>query len=109
MLFYQIPTKVYNNVTGIGWASLLVSAMVSVYYNVIVMYALLYISLSLLNIGWQVPWASCNNEWNTKFCRTKPLPDLDSIVAVPERITASLGEYFLGPFFLYAIFNTCRI
>ena len=72
------------------------SAMVSVYYNVIVMYALLYISLSLLNIGWQVPWASCNNEWNTKFCRTKPLPDLDSIVAVPERITASLGEYFLG-------------
>ena len=79
--------------TGIGWASLLISAMVSVYYNVIVMYALLYNFLSLLNIGWPVPWASCDNEWNTQdFCRTKTLPDLASIESITERISASLGK-----------------
>ena len=72
----------------------LISAMVCVYYNVIIMYALLYIFLSLVNIGWPVPWASCGNDWNTEdYCRTTALPDLESIVSITERISTSLGKY----------------
>ena len=79
--------------SGIGWGMVLISAMVCVYYNIIIMYALLYIFLSLVNIGWAVPWASCRNAWNKReVCLETPLPDLDSYTAITDRISHSLGE-----------------
>ena len=80
-------------VTGVGWAMVLISAMICVYYNVIIMYALLYITLSLVNIGWAVPWASCRNEWNNRdVCLETPLPDLESFDSVSDKISHSLGK-----------------
>ena len=57
------------------------------------MYSFMYICLSFVNIGWAVPWASCDNDWNTPICRDKPLIKLDGINDVAEKITASLCEY----------------
>ena len=72
----------------------LISAMICVYYNVIIMYSLLYIFLSLVNIGWAVPWASCRNTWNNReMCLETPLPDLESFESVSDKISHSLGEF----------------
>ena len=79
----------------------MICAMVCVYYNVVMMYALLYVVLSLVNIGWPVPWASCDNAWNTEeFCRTAPMPDLNAIVSITERISVSLGNVLLYSIFI---------
>ena len=72
---------------------MLISAMTCVYYNVIVMYSLLYICLSMGSIGWNVPWAICREAWKTDSCRDTPLPDLNAIADIAERIDTSLGEF----------------
>jgi len=53
---------------GIGFAIVIVLIMVNTYYNVLIAYALYYLFASITN---QLPWASCNNDWNTKYCTTK--------------------------------------
>ena len=78
---------------GIGWGMVMISTMTCIYYNVIVMYSFMFICLSLVNIGWAVPWASCDNDWNTPICRDKPLIKLDEIESVAEKITASICKY----------------
>ena len=75
-----------------------ISAMTCIYYNVIVMYALIYVCQSLVNIGWSVPWATCGDDWSTDKCRDKPLPKLDTIEEVSERISASLGKFSAGTY-----------
>lgn len=77
--------------SGIGWGMVVISAMTCIYYNVIVMYSLIYVCQSLVNIGWSVPWATCGDDWSTEKCRDKPLPKLDTIEDVFERISASLA------------------
>lgn len=50
---------------GIGYTSVMVSLIASTYYSVIVAYPLIYLYYSLTS---SVPWASCDNEWNTPDC-----------------------------------------
>lgn len=50
---------------GIGWAMFLVSSFISIYYNVVIAWALFYLYSSL---GSDVPWRHCNNHWNTVAC-----------------------------------------
>ncbi|KAJ8039179.1 Sodium- and chloride-dependent glycine transporter 1 [Holothuria leucospilota] len=52
--------------TGIGYGMIIVSALVAIYYNVIIAWTVYYgiKSFSFPNL----PWISCNNTWNTEFC-----------------------------------------
>ena len=53
----------------------LISFMVCLYYNVIVMYGMYYLLVSLVYMDGDLPWAECGNNWNTDYC-VKDMPDL---------------------------------
>ncbi|XP_038055503.1 sodium- and chloride-dependent glycine transporter 1-like [Patiria miniata] len=50
---------------GLGFGMLIVCALVTLYYNVIIAYALFYFFASFTS---DVPWRTCGNEWNTDNC-----------------------------------------
>ncbi|XP_076359543.1 sodium- and chloride-dependent glycine transporter 1-like [Tachypleus tridentatus] len=50
---------------GVGYAMVLVSGIVCIYYNVIIAWTLYYLYKS---VGTVVPWATCGNWWNTIRC-----------------------------------------
>jgi solute carrier family 6 amino acid transporter-like protein 5/7/9/14 len=50
---------------GLGVSMVLVSFIVSVYYNVIIAQAMFYLCASLTD---KLPWTTCDNHWNTKSC-----------------------------------------
>lgn len=52
-----------NLLAGVGWAMAGISLMVSIYYNVIVAWVLLYLFVIITGRSYQ--WASCRNEFNT--------------------------------------------
>ena len=43
----------------------IISAVVCIYYNVIIAWTIYYIVMSLRAV---VPWATCGNPWNTPAC-----------------------------------------
>ncbi|XP_019625288.1 PREDICTED: sodium-dependent proline transporter-like isoform X1 [Branchiostoma belcheri] len=50
---------------GVGYAMVVVSALVCIYYNVIIAWALYYLFASFTNV---LPWTLCNQWWNTDQC-----------------------------------------
>ncbi|CAH1121189.1 unnamed protein product [Ceutorhynchus assimilis] len=50
---------------GIGYAAAVMSCWMNIYYIVILAWAIFYFFMSLRS---DVPWRTCNNYWNTKFC-----------------------------------------
>ncbi|XP_021362137.1 sodium-dependent proline transporter-like isoform X1 [Mizuhopecten yessoensis] len=75
---------------GIGWAMILISAMVCTYYNVIIMYAVYYMFVSFVNLDDELPWQKCGKAWNTDKCRDEPYPDLSSMNET-MKVNATLG------------------
>ncbi|ESO94021.1 hypothetical protein LOTGIDRAFT_104703, partial [Lottia gigantea] len=72
--------KVSPAFSGIGFGMCLVSGMVSIYYNVIIMYAVYYMLVSFVNMDTLLPWQTCNNTWNDHTCRIEPYPALNKLV-----------------------------
>ncbi|KAL1492928.1 hypothetical protein ABEB36_011092 [Hypothenemus hampei] len=50
---------------GIGYAAAVMSCWMNIYYIVILAWAIFYFFMSIRS---DVPWRTCNNYWNTKFC-----------------------------------------
>lgn len=50
---------------GIGFGMIMVSFLVSIYYNLIIAWCLLYMFESFRK---DVPWKNCGNNWNTPLC-----------------------------------------
>ncbi|XP_033631857.1 sodium- and chloride-dependent glycine transporter 1-like [Asterias rubens] len=50
---------------GLGYGMLIVCALVTLYYNVIIAYAFFYLFASFTS---ELPWKTCGNEWNTGNC-----------------------------------------
>ncbi|KAK6168533.1 hypothetical protein SNE40_021045 [Patella caerulea] len=71
--------KVSPIFSGIGFGMCIVSGMVSIYYNIIIMYAIYYMFVSFVHLDDILPWQSCNNTFNTESCRVEPYPDLKSM------------------------------
>ncbi|GAB1608052.1 sodium- and chloride-dependent glycine transporter 2-like [Argonauta hians] len=63
---------------GVGFGMALISLMVSIYYNVIIMYSVYYMLVSFVSLDGDVPWGSCDNKWNTAKC-LKVAPDYSSM------------------------------
>uniref|UniRef100_H2ZDJ3 Transporter n=1 Tax=Ciona savignyi TaxID=51511 RepID=H2ZDJ3_CIOSA len=55
---------------GVGYCMMFISFVVCIYYNVIIAYSLHFIFNSFTSV---VPWSTCGNYWNSKFCRTNTL------------------------------------
>lgn len=67
------PAVVYGRLRplfqGIGWCMASLSLMVSIYYNIIVSWILIY--LYIIFTGRSDEWASCRNDFNTIYCSSK--------------------------------------
>lgn len=50
---------------GAGFAIVIVNLICTMYYNVIIAYPLLFISMSFRS---KLPWEDCDNSWNTPSC-----------------------------------------
>ncbi|XP_064620268.1 sodium- and chloride-dependent glycine transporter 1-like [Lineus longissimus] len=50
---------------GLGYGMLVVTFLTCIYYNVIITYTIFYLFSSFAA---EVPWASCDNTWNTELC-----------------------------------------
>ncbi|XP_077785141.1 sodium- and chloride-dependent glycine transporter 2 [Podarcis muralis] len=76
----QGPVSVWKAIPalqGCGIAMLIISVLIAIYYNIILCYTLFYLFASLVQV---LPWASCNNPWNTPDCRDKNKLLLDSCI-----------------------------
>jgi len=61
---FKIGLCVCVHAIGIGFGQLIVLSLVSIYYNMIIAWALFYLFESFIHIT-NLPWAHCFNEWNT--------------------------------------------
>ncbi|XP_076446513.1 sodium- and chloride-dependent glycine transporter 1-like [Babylonia areolata] len=61
---------------GIGYAMCTISGVVSIYYNVIITYAIYYMFVAFVNLDSDLPWAHCDPDWATPQCRDRPYPSL---------------------------------
>nr|XP_002741096.1 PREDICTED: sodium- and chloride-dependent glycine transporter 1-like [Saccoglossus kowalevskii] len=57
---------------GVGYAMVTISFLVTIYYNVIIGYAIYYIFASFADV---LPWVGCDHEWNTDSCGYPPQPN----------------------------------
>ncbi|XP_075692897.1 sodium- and chloride-dependent glycine transporter 2 [Rhinoderma darwinii] len=76
----QGPISVWKAIPalqGCGIAMLIISVLIAIYYNIIMCYTLFYLFASLVYV---LPWASCENPWNTPDCKDKDRLLLDSCV-----------------------------
>ncbi|XP_041476056.1 sodium- and chloride-dependent glycine transporter 1-like [Lytechinus variegatus] len=62
------PIRAWNAVPlmrGVGYGMVVVSAIVGIYYNVIITYSLFYFFKSFARV---LPWEGCHHSWNTPYC-----------------------------------------
>ncbi len=52
-------------VSGMGFSICIIASYVAMYYNTIIAWALYFLFSSFKG---EVPWASCDNWWNTENC-----------------------------------------
>ncbi|KAL5012420.1 hypothetical protein ScPMuIL_010971 [Solemya velum] len=52
---------------GVGYGMVIISAIVCVYYNIIITWTLYFLYMSFRK---SLPWSTCDNEWNTENCIT---------------------------------------
>lgn len=79
---------------GVGYSMLIISFLVSVYYNTIIAWVLYYLFESFRA---DVPWRDCNNAWNSPNCFEGPPKErlVDPInVTVANATTLSCPKYF---------------
>ena len=62
--FYGIITVLLSFV-GVGLGYSILNSLIGIYYNVIIALAFYYLFGSLTS---SLPWASCDNDWNTPSC-----------------------------------------
>ena len=67
---------------GIGFASIAVSFLVSVYYNVIMAWSLFYFYQAFKK---DIPWVGCHHPWNTPDCYVYNASNLNASGSSPSR------------------------
>ena len=60
-----VELSISTHCAGIGYAMFMLSLYIGTYYNVILSWAFFYIFSSFTT---SLPWASCDNWWNTAAC-----------------------------------------
>uniref|UniRef100_A0A7N8Y8A4 Transporter n=1 Tax=Mastacembelus armatus TaxID=205130 RepID=A0A7N8Y8A4_9TELE len=57
--------KICPLLEGVGYATQVIVALLNVYYIIVLAWAIFFLFNSFT---WDLPWASCNNTWNTDSC-----------------------------------------
>ncbi|XP_070554270.1 sodium- and chloride-dependent glycine transporter 1-like [Ptychodera flava] len=57
---------------GVGYSMVVISCIVTIYYNVIICYSVYYMFASFADV---LPWVGCHNTWNTEDCGYPPVPN----------------------------------
>lgn len=77
---------------GIGYAMVIISIYVCIYYNMILAYTIFYLFASFSKV---MPWSDCDNYWNTDTCyvhgRNKTL---DTMMVEIENVTRPSQEFW---------------
>ena len=68
LVVIQIIMAEYLCFSGIGYAMVIISAMVCVYYNMIIAWTFFYLFSSFTS---ELPWQDCGHEWNTPACQPR--------------------------------------
>ncbi|XP_074644575.1 sodium- and chloride-dependent GABA transporter 1-like [Tubulanus polymorphus] len=73
---------------GVGYAAAIMAFWLNIYYIVILAWAMYYLYQSFTTV---LPWAKCNNPWNTEWCRTDHGAGLSncSIINITDTSNAS--------------------
>ena len=99
---------------GIGYASLVIVALLNIYYIVILAWSIFYLLQSFTS---QLPWALCGQYWNTDCCVSNFLTDLvyqnyteDAMLngTVIPAISNSTNETVIEPLGYYINFTKCN-
>ncbi|KAM6989145.1 sodium- and chloride-dependent GABA transporter 2-like [Tautogolabrus adspersus] len=75
---------------GLGYGSIVLMLYTVMYYIVILAWAFLYLFSTFNDV---LPWASCNNTWNTEDCVDYRL-DYSSHVSLSQNATSSVEEFW---------------
>ena len=73
----------------------IISGVVSIYYNVIITYAIYYMFVAFTNLDDDLPWAKCREPWNTTRCRDVPYPNLQAMNDT-EAMPIILSKHFFN-------------
>ncbi|XP_070554247.1 sodium-dependent proline transporter-like [Ptychodera flava] len=76
---------------GLGYGMVVVSALVVIYYNVIVSYTVFYTFASLTS---QLPWAGCYNYWNSDNCFDVSINQSNTAYQIEKKIWPSQEYYY---------------
>ncbi|XP_061577104.1 sodium- and chloride-dependent GABA transporter 2-like [Cololabis saira] len=74
---------------GLGYATQVIIGLLNIYYIVVLAWALFYLSNSFTM---DLPWASCNNTWNTNSCME--FQRGNSSINHHENVTSSVIEFW---------------
>lgn len=70
---------------------MMLSGYIAIYYNVIISWAFFYFFSSF---SWTLPWSSCDNSWNSEYCREDHDYELDTDVVVSSNLSKSPSDEF---------------
>lgn len=62
---HDIYSKMSPLFSGLGWSNVVIQIYTSVYYNLLLAWAIRYLFASFTT---KLPWTTCDNEWNTQNC-----------------------------------------
>ncbi|XP_058259926.1 sodium- and chloride-dependent GABA transporter 2-like isoform X2 [Hemibagrus wyckioides] len=76
---------------GLGYGTIVVLLYSSIYYIIIMAWAFFYLFSSFSS---ELPWASCNNSWNTETCVEFGKKNNFSNLSIPENATSPVKEFW---------------
>ncbi|XP_070552978.1 sodium- and chloride-dependent glycine transporter 2-like isoform X2 [Ptychodera flava] len=76
---------------GIGYAMVILSSLVAIYYNVVMCWAVYFTFASFTALP-SLPWVGCMNDWNTETCYDDR--DVNATIGENATVTSASDEYF---------------
>ncbi|KAM9375373.1 sodium- and chloride-dependent GABA transporter 2 [Pholidichthys leucotaenia] len=74
---------------GLGYGTQVIAGFMIIYYIIVLAWAIFYLFNSFT---WDLPWISCNNDWNTNSCT--PLQTGNSSIGGHENATSPVTEFW---------------
>ena len=59
----QVWSEMLPAAIGVGVAMVIISLIVSIYYNVIMAYSIIYVGASFRGVTGELPWSYCGDWW----------------------------------------------
>ncbi len=63
--YWAIKQLEFEFLVGLGYTMVICNTMVAIYYNIVICWCIYYFLSSMTS---QLPWATCQNSWNTELC-----------------------------------------